>query len=73
MPIRGLNTFDSLANSSKLPKNLHLITDTVKFNPDTDTFFNGKDAFPKRAIIEEGIKTSKKYDNFKIPIYWPDI
>lgn len=72
-PVRGINTLDSLANNSKLPKNLHVITDAVKFNPDTDTFFDGYDAFPKKAIIEDGIKASKKYDNFKTKVFWPDI
>lgn len=72
-PVRGINSLDSLATSNLIPKNLHVITDTVKFNPDTDTFFDGHDAFPKKAIIEDGLKASKKYDNYKAQIFWPDV
>lgn len=72
-PVRGINSLDSLATSNLIPKNLHVITDTVKFNPDTDTFFDGCDAFPKKAIIEDGLKASKKYDNYKAQVFWPDV
>lgn len=72
-PVKGINSLDSLTHNPKIPKNLHVVTDTVKFNPDTDTFFEGYDAFPKRAIIEDGIKSRKKYDNFKAKVHWPDI
>lgn len=72
-PIRGVNSLDALANSDKLPKNLHVVQDGYKYNPDTDTFFEGFDAFPKKALIEDGIKGKKKYDNIKAQIDWPDI
>jgi hypothetical protein len=44
-----------------LPPNLHINLEYNRFDPTTDTFFNGKDAYPKRDSIVTSLWYSKKY------------
>ncbi|KAL1428374.1 hypothetical protein MTO96_002756 [Rhipicephalus appendiculatus] len=46
-PIEGLTPYESLVQrKDQLPKNLHVIPNYVRFNPETDTFFGGVNAYP---------------------------
>lgn len=76
LPVRGVNTLDSLAlqeRNNQLPRNLHVLNDYIRYNPNNDAFFGGKDAFPKMPSTVRGIRATRKYDNFKTPMEWPDI
>ena len=44
-----------------LPKNLHIQMEPLRFNPETDTFFDGKTAFPGRPNIVSSLKYSRVY------------
>lgn len=44
-----------------LPKNLHVQLEAIRFDPETDTFFDGITAFPKRPTIVSSIKYRHKY------------
>lgn len=44
-----------------LPPNLHINLEYNRFDPASDTFFDGKDAFPKRDTIVTSLWYSKKY------------
>ncbi|XP_055862489.1 39S ribosomal protein L50, mitochondrial-like [Biomphalaria glabrata] len=59
-PVRDTTSFDDLARQ-KLPKNLHIQLEPLRFDPETDTFFDGKTAFPNRPTIVSSLKYSKKY------------
>jgi hypothetical protein len=76
LPVRGTNTLDSLVlqeRQNQLPRNLHVLPEYIRYNPNDDQFFGGKDAFPKLPTTVQGLKASKKYDNYKTPMEWPDI
>lgn len=47
-----------------LPENLHVIYNYHRFNPETDTKFNGVSAFPGESNIITGLKAKKKYKGF---------
>ena len=51
--------------SSSLPANLHINTEYVRFNPDTDTMFGGRTAFPGQDTHVTSIKYNRKYDSIK--------
>ncbi|KAH9515144.1 54S ribosomal protein L50, mitochondrial [Bulinus truncatus] len=59
-PVRDTSTFDDLAKQ-KLPKNLHIQLEPIRFDPETDTFFDGKTAYPDRPTIVSSLKYSRKY------------
>ncbi|KAL3856631.1 hypothetical protein ACJMK2_011366 [Sinanodonta woodiana] len=44
-----------------LPKNLHMNLEPIRFDPETDTIFGGKTAFPGRPTIVTSIKYRRKY------------
>ncbi|EDW79263.1 uncharacterized protein Dwil_GK25552 [Drosophila willistoni] len=54
-----------------LPENLHIQYEYVRFNPETDTKFNGKTAFPKSSTLVTGLKYRKKYDGHEAKRSWP--
>lgn len=73
-PIRGITPYDQLfREQDQLPKNLHIIPEPIRFDPATDTFFDGKDAYPKHPLISTGLRAKKKYPNIKEKFDWPDI
>ena len=73
-PIKGISTLDDLSRrKNELPSNLHVINDYIRFNPEKDTFFNGKDAYPKRPLTVTGIRGKQKYEDIKVPFEWPDV
>ena len=52
-------------NTINLPPNLSIRTDYVRFNQETDTFFDGVTAFPKSDTIVSGVKPKKLYKGNK--------
>lgn len=62
--------FDSLVKM-KLPENLHIQYNYVRFNPENDTKFNGQTAFPKSSTLVTGLKYRDKYDGFEAKRSWP--
>ncbi len=48
-----------------LPKNLHIQWEPLRFNPETDTMFEGRTAYPGSDSIVTSIKYSRKYDSIK--------
>ena len=73
-PIRGKSNYDTLAqNSSNLPKNLHVIAEPLRFNKQTDTFFDGVSAFPGRKTELVGLRAKKLYPTSNDNFVWPDV
>lgn len=62
--------YDALKNV-KLPENLHIQYEYVRFNPDTDTKFNGQTAFPKSSTLVTGLKYRGKYQGYNAKRSWP--
>lgn len=53
-----------------LPKNLHVRLDYIRFDPETDTFFDGKTAFPKVDTVVSSIKYKKMYKGHRAKKEW---
>lgn len=74
-PVRGLNPYSSLLRQeSSLPVNLSLISEPIRFDKESDTFFGGHNALPGIISKVPGLRAAKKYpilnqDEFQ----WPDI
>lgn len=68
-----VNNFLPLDEMQKrpLPPNLHIQNEYIRFNPETDTKFNGQTAFPKSSTIVTGLKYRKKYAGFEAKRSWP--
>ncbi|GAB1597986.1 39S ribosomal protein L50, mitochondrial-like [Argonauta hians] len=58
--VKDTSSYEDLAKLD-LPKNLHIQLDAVRFNPDTDTMFGGRTAFPDRPTVVTSIKYKHKY------------
>jgi large subunit ribosomal protein L50 len=58
---KDTSTLEDLKQMPDLPPNLHINLEYNRFDPATDTIFNGKDAFPKRDTIVTSLWYSKKY------------
>ncbi|XP_037512699.1 uncharacterized protein LOC119389485 isoform X1 [Rhipicephalus sanguineus] len=73
-PVEGLSPYESLVQrKDQLPKNLHVIPNYVRFNPETDTFFGGVNAYPGTSTIVTGLKAKKKYKGYTSSPTWPYI
>ncbi|XP_060659963.1 large ribosomal subunit protein mL50 [Drosophila nasuta] len=55
----------------ELPENLHIQYEYLRFNPATDTKFNGKTAFPKSSTLVTGLKYRGKYEGHEAKRSWP--
>ena len=53
-----------------LPKNLHMNLEPIRFDPDTDTVYGGKTAFPGQKTIVPSIKYRRKYKGYEGKIRW---
>lgn len=62
-PVNAILPLDEL-KTRKLPPNLHIEHNYTRFNPETDTIFNGHTAFPKSSTIVTGITYRKKYPGY---------
>ncbi|KAH8371513.1 hypothetical protein KR093_007797 [Drosophila rubida] len=56
---------------SELPENLHIQYEYLRFNPATDTKFDGKTAFPKSSTLVTGLKYRRKYEGHEAKRSWP--
>ncbi len=73
-PVRGISSYDQMVrNSDQLPKNIHVIPEPIRYNPDHDEYFGGINAYPFSALKTRGLRAKKKYPSFKSPFQWPDI
>lgn len=73
-PISGRNNYDQMiVNQSKLPQNLHIISEPIRFNKKFDQFFGGISAFPGPSNELEGLRARKKYPVFNDNFVWPDV
>ena len=63
----------SLEDLSKLdlPKNLHIQLEYLRFDPETDTMFDGKTAYPGRDTHVTSIKYKRKYKSIKTSVEKP--
>ncbi|KAH8303780.1 hypothetical protein KR018_002412 [Drosophila ironensis] len=55
----------------ELPENLHIQYEYLRFNPETDTKFGGKTAFPKSSTLVTGLKYRGKYEGHEAKQSWP--
>ena len=63
-PVKDTNVLEDLQQSSELPKNVHIQLDAVRFTPETSSFFNDLDAFPKRSTKVIDLWYKKKYPSY---------
>ena len=59
-PVRDRSTYDDMAKHN-LPKNLHIQLEPLRFDAETDTFFDGKTAFFDSPTVVSDIKYRRKY------------
>jgi len=59
-PVRDSSAYEDLTKLN-LPKNLHIQLDPLRFEAESDTFFDGKTAFPGRPTIVSSLKYKRKY------------
>jgi large subunit ribosomal protein L50 len=61
--VKDESPLELIANQPKanLPQNLHINLEYTRFDPETDKFFDGKDAFANRNTIVSSLWYSKKY------------
>ena len=75
-PVRGIMTYDHLIreqNRETLPQNLHVVAETVTFNPNSE-FMEGLDAFPGNPdLYTYGIREKSKFPPVKHALPWPDV
>lgn len=63
-PVKDTNVLEDLQQSPDLPKNVHIQLDAVRFTPETSSFFNELDAFPKRSTKVIDLWYKKKYSSY---------
>lgn len=63
--VRATSAYEDLANRRDLPPNLSIQLEPVRFDPETDTMFGGRTAFPGRDTIVPSIKCRRKYGEIK--------
>lgn len=68
-PVDGVLPYDSLVQQNEKFPNLHVISEYLDFNPDTDTFFSGQTAFPGRDRIIHA-KAGEKLEKI---VEWPQV
>ncbi|KAH9501730.1 mitochondrial ribosomal protein L50 [Dermatophagoides farinae] len=74
IPVRGRSKYNVWAyEKSTLPPNLNLIPEPLRFNPKTDTFFDGVNAFPGNTPQVVGLRAKKKYPKIEDNFIWPDV
>ncbi|XP_033242780.1 39S ribosomal protein L50, mitochondrial [Drosophila miranda] len=69
-PVDTTAPLDALRRTD-LPENLHIQYEYLRFNPETDTKFNGKTAFPKSSTLVTGLKYRGKYEGHEAKRSWP--
>ncbi|KAK3792392.1 hypothetical protein RRG08_045935 [Elysia crispata] len=59
-PVVDRSAYEDLSKLN-LPRNLHIQMEPVRFDPETDTFFDGQTAFPGRPTVVTSLKYRRKY------------
>lgn len=59
-PVTDRSAFEDLSKLN-LPRNLHIQMEPIRFDPETDTFFDGQSAFPGRPTVVTSLKYRRKY------------
>lgn len=59
--VKDTSPLEDIYHQQDLPKNIHINLEYNRFDPETDKFFNGKDAFPERKTVVTSLWYSKKY------------
>jgi len=63
--VRATSAYEDLASRKDLPPNLSIQLEPIRFDPETDTMFGGRTAFPGRDTIVSSIKYRRKYSDIK--------
>lgn len=63
--VRATSAYEDLASRRDLPPNLSIQLDPIRFDPETDTMFGGRTAFPGRDTIVMSLKHRRKYSDIK--------
>ena len=63
--VRGTSALEDLANRRDRPPNLSVQLEPMRFDPETDTMFGGRTAFPGRDTIVPSLKFRRKYSEIK--------
>ena len=63
-PLRDTTALDDLSKLD-LPKNLHIQMDYLRFDPENDTMFGGRTAYPGRDTVVTSIKYRRKYKSIR--------
>lgn len=63
-PVQDTNVLETIQQSPDLPQNVHIQLDAVRFTPETSSFFNDQDAFPKRSTKVIDLWYKKKYASY---------
>lgn len=63
--VRATSAYEDLASRRDLPPNLSIQLEPLRFNPETDTMFGGRTAFPGSDTIVMSIKYRRKYSGVK--------
>jgi len=63
--VRGTSALEDLASRRDLPQNLHIQLEPLRFDPETDTMFGGRTAFPGRDTLVPSLKYRRKYGEIK--------
>jgi hypothetical protein len=58
---KDTSALEDLHNRPDLPKNLHINLEYNRFDPASEKFFNGRDAYAQRDTIVSSLWYSRKY------------
>lgn len=75
-PVRGMNSYAMMVRKqdNSLPENLHLISEPIRFDKQTDEYFQGYGALPGVVSRYPGLRGGKKYPTLnQDEFHWPDI
>lgn len=59
-PVQDQSLYEDLSKLD-LPPNLHIQMEPIRFDSETDTFFDGQTAFPGRPTVVTSLKYSRKF------------
>lgn len=59
-PVRDSSSYEDITKLD-LPPNLHIQLEPLRFDPETDTMYGGKTAFPGRPSKVISLKYQRKY------------
>lgn len=63
--VSGTSALEDIANRRDLPPNLSIQLEPMRYDPETDTMFGGRTAFPGRDTIVPSLKFRRKYSEIK--------